>query len=55
MQNISPVDRPLKINFRNPRWQTASVLERPILHHKIIAIFLEVCMEMGITGILVAR
>jgi len=30
-----------KNNFKNPRWQTADALERPVLHHHEILQFLD--------------
>ena len=33
---------PLKIYFKNRRWQTASTLDRPILHHREISQFFQI-------------
>jgi len=38
---VSSAPRIKKNNFKNPRWQTADALERPVLHHHEILQFLD--------------
>jgi len=38
-EHVSHVHRPLKIFFLNPRWRTADMFERPVLHRREILNF----------------